>query len=153
MKILLKKLAKKKLKISFVESCTGGMLASKITSLSGASKVFNLGLITYSNQSKIKILKVNKNVIKKYGAVSHECCLSMVNNLSKISKAHINLSVTGIAGPNGGTKEKPVGLVYIGVKKGNKTIIRKYLFKNKGRNYIQKSTVSKAIKLLLNILI
>ena len=153
MKILLKKLAKKKLKISFVESCTGGMLASKITSLSGASKVFNLGLITYSNQSKIKILKVNKNVIKKYGAVSHECCLSMVNNLSRISKAHINLSVTGIAGPNGGTKEKPVGLVYIGVKKGNKTIIRKYLFKNKGRNYIQKSTVSKAIKLLLNILI
>ena len=153
MKILLKKLAKKKLKISFVESCTGGMLASKITSLSGASKVFNLGLITYSNQSKIKILKVNKNIIKKYGAVSHECCLSMVNNLSKISKAHINLSVTGIAGPNGGTKEKPVGLVYIGVKKGNKTIIRKYLFKNKGRNYIQKSTVSKAIKLLFNILI
>ena len=153
MKILLKKLAKKKLKISFVESCTGGMLASKITSLSGASKVFNLGLITYSNQSKIKILKVNKNIIKKYGAVSHECCLSMVNNLSRISKAHINLSVTGIAGPNGGTKEKPVGLVYIGVKKGNKTIIRKYLFKNKGRNYIQKSTVSKAIKLLFNILI
>ena len=153
MKILLKKLAKKKLKISFVESCTGGMLASKITSLSGASKVFNLGLITYSNQSKIKILKVNKNIIKKYGAVSHECCLSMVNNLSKISKAHINLSVTGIAGPNGGTKEKPVGLVYIGVKKGNKTKIKKYLFKNKGRNYIQKSTVSKAIKLLFNILI
>ncbi len=153
MKILLKKLVKKKLKISFVESCTGGMLASKITSLSGASKVFNLGLITYSNQSKIKILKVNKNIIKKYGAVSHECCLSMVNNLSRISKAHINLSVTGIAGPNGGTKEKPVGLVYIGVKKGNKTIIRKYLFKNKGRNYIQKSTVSKAIKLLFNILI
>ena len=152
MKILLKKLVKKKLKISFVESCTGGMLASKITSLSGASKVFNLGLITYSNQSKIKILKVNKNIIKKYGAVSHECCLSMVNNLSKISKAHINLSVTGIAGPNGGTKEKPVGLVYIGVKKGNKTIIRKYLFKNKGRNYIQKSTVSKAIKLLFKIL-
>tara|TARA_A100001011_G_scaffold395248_1_gene489701 strand:+ start:7644 stop:8105 length:462 start_codon:yes stop_codon:yes gene_type:complete len=153
MKILLKKLVKKKLKISFVESCTGGMLASKITSLSGASKVFDLGLITYSNQSKIKILKVNKNIIKKYGAVSHECCLSMVNNLSKISKAHINLSVTGIAGPNGGTKEKPVGLVYIGVKKGNKTKIKKYLFKNKGRNYIQKSTVSKAIKLLLNILI
>ena len=153
MKILLKKLIKKKLKLSFVESCTGGMLASKITSLSGASKVFNLGLITYSNQSKIKILKVNKNIIKKYGAVSHECCLSMVNNLSRISKAHINLSVTGIAGPNGGTKEKPVGLVYIGVKKGNKTIIRKYLFKNKGRNYIQKSTVSKAIKLLFNILI
>ena len=152
MKILLKKLAKKKLKISFVESCTGGMLASKITSLSGASKVFNLGLITYSNQSKIKILKVNKNIIKKYGAVSHECCLSMVNNLSKISKAHINLSVTGIAGPNGGTKEKPVGVVYIGVKKGIKTIIRKYLFKNKSRKNFQKITVNTVLKTILSVI-
>ena len=153
MNSLVKILFKKKFKISVAESCTGGLLSSSITSINGASKIFNLGLVTYSNQAKIKILKVNKNIIKKYGAVSHECCLSMVNNLSKISKAHINLSVTGIAGPNGGTKEKPVGLVYIGVKKGNKTKIKKYLFKNKGRNYIQKSTVSKAIKLLLNILI
>ena len=123
MKTLINILIKKKLKLSIVESCTGGMLASKITSLSGASKVFNLGLVTYSNQSKIKFLKVNKNIIKKYGAVSHECCLTMVNNLSKISKANINVSITGIAGPNGGTKQKPVGLVYIGIKKGNKTQI------------------------------
>ena len=117
MKSLVKKLTKKKLKISFAESCTGGLLASSITSISGSSKIFNLGLITYSNQAKIKFLNVNKNIIKKYGAVSHECCLSMVNNLSKISKANINVSITGIAGPNGGTKQKPVGLVYIGVKK------------------------------------
>jgi len=151
MKSLVKKLIKKKLKISFAESCTGGLLASSITSISGSSKIFNLGLITYSNQAKIKFLNVNKNIIKKYGAVSHECCLSMVNNLSKISKANINVSITGIAGPNGGTKQKPVGLVYIGVKKGNKTQINKYFFKNKKRSFVQKATVKKALNLVLRI--
>jgi len=149
MKSLIKLLIKKKLKISFAESCTGGLLASSITSISGASKVFNLGLITYSNQSKIKILKVNRNIIKKYGAVSHECCYAMVKNLSKISKANINISITGIAGPKGGTKQKPVGLVYIGVKKGNKININKFLFKTKKRSFIQKSTVKKALNLVL----
>ena len=84
MNSIVKKLSKKKLKISFAESCTGGMLASSITSISGSSNVFNLGLITYSNQAKIKVLKVNKNIIKKYGAVSPECCRAMVTNLSKI---------------------------------------------------------------------
>ena len=149
MSSLVKKLTKKKLKISFAESCTGGMLASSITSIDGASKVFNLGFITYSNQAKIKFLKVNKNIIRKYGAVSHECCLSMVNNLSKISKANINVSITGIAGPNGGTKQKPVGLVYIGIKKGNKSQIFKCLFKNKKRSSIQKATVRRALDLVL----
>ena len=152
MNLLVKKLVKKKLKISFVESCTGGLLASSITSISGASKIFNLGLITYSNQAKIKFLKVNKNIIKKYGAVSHECCLAMVNNLSKISNANINVSITGIAGPKGGTKQKPVGLVYIGVKKGNKTQINKCLFKSNKRSSIQKATVKKALNLVLRII-
>ena len=151
MKSLVKKLIKKKLKISFAESCTGGLLASSITSISGSSKIFNLGLVTYSNQAKIKFLKVNKNIIKKYGAVSHECCSAMVNNLSKISKANINVSITGIAGPKGGTKLKPVGLVYIGIKKGNKIQIFKHLFKNKKRSSIQKSTVRKAMDLVLRI--
>ena len=149
MKSLIKILAKKKLKISVVESCTGGLLASKITSTSGASKVFNLGFVTYSNQAKIEILKVNKNIIRKYGAVSHECCSTMVNNLSKISKANINVSITGIAGPKGGTKLKPVGLVYIGIKKGNKIIVNKCLFKSKKRSSIQKATVNKALNLIL----
>ena len=148
MKSLIRILTKKKLKISFVESCTGGLLASKLTSISGSSKVFDLGLITYSNQVKIKILKVNKNIIRKYGAVSHECCLAMVDNLSKISKANINVSITGIAGPKGGTKQKPVGLVYIGVKKGNKIRINKCLFKNKKRLSIQKATVKKTLELV-----
>ena len=152
MNLLVKKLVKKKLKISFAESCTGGLLASSITSIGGASKIFNLGLVTYSNQAKINFLKVNKNIIKKYGAVSHECCLAMVNNLSKISKAHINVSITGIAGPKGGTKLKPVGLVYIGVKKGNKTRINKCLFKRKKRLSIQKATVKKALNLILKII-
>ena len=148
MKLLIKLLNRKKIKISIAESCTGGLLASAITSISGASKIFNLGLITYSNQAKIKILKVNKNIIKKFGAVSYECCYAMVNNLSKISKTNINVSITGIAGPKGGTKKKPVGLVYIGVKKGNKIEIIKCLFKSKKRSSIQKATVKKALNLI-----
>ena len=148
MNFLIRLLTKKKIKISFAESCTGGLLASTITSISGASKVFNLGLVTYSNQAKIKILKVKKDIIKKYGAVSHECCYAMVNNLSKISRANINISITGIAGPRGGTKQKPVGLVYIGIKKGNKVQINKCLFKKKKRSSIQKATVKKALNLL-----
>ena len=150
---LVKKLKKRKLKISFAESCTGGMLSSTITSISGSSKIFSLGLITYSNLSKIKILKVNKKIIKKYGAVSPECCEAMVNNLSKISKAHINVSITGIAGPKGGTRSKPVGLVYIGIKKKNSvTIVYKNNFKSNNRKSIQISTVNKVINLLSKIL-
>ena len=152
MNLLIKKLVKKKLKISFAESCTGGMVSSAITSISGASKVFNIGLITYSNQAKIKFLKVNKNIIEKYGAVSHECCFAMVKNLSKISKANINVSITGIAGPKGGTKQKPVGLVFIGIKKGNKIVIKKNLFKSKNRKAIQKATVKKALQLVNSII-
>ena len=148
---LLKILIKKKYKISVAESCTGGLISSSITSISGASKVFNLGLVTYSNQAKINILKVNKNIIKKYGAVSHECCSAMVKNLSRISKANINVSITGIAGPKGGTKQKPVGLVYIGVKKGDKIQINKCLFKSKKRSSIQRATVKKALDLILRI--
>ena len=152
MKSLIKKLSKKKLKISFAESCTGGMLASSITSISGASKVFGLGLITYSNLSKTRILKVNKNIIKKFGAVSPECCRAMVSNLSKISRANINVSITGIAGPNGGTKKKPVGLVYIGVKNGKKVIIDKNIFKSKKRSSIQKETIKKAVKIINSLI-
>jgi len=146
---LIKKLIKKKLKISFAESCTGGMLSSTITSVSGSSKVFNLGLITYSNKAKIDILKVPKKIISKYGSVSNECCLSMVKNLSKISKANISVSITGVAGPSGGTKSKPIGLVYIGIKKGNKIFVQKNLFKSKNRIFIQKATTVKVLKSIL----
>ena len=142
----------KKIKISLAESCTGGMLASSITSISGASKIFTLGLVTYSNQSKIKILKVPKKIIIKHGAVSYETCLSMVQNLSKISRSNISLSITGIAGPKGGTKNKPVGLVYIGIKKGTKILVKKYLFKSKNRFEIQKASVKRALNLILSFI-
>ena len=147
---LVKLLSKKRLKISFAESCTGGLLSNSITSISGSSKVFTLGLVTYSNQAKINILKVPKRIILKNGAVSYETCLSMVKNLNKISKTNISVSITGIAGPKGGTKKKPVGLVYIGIKKGNKVLVKKYLFDNKKRNSIQKATVNKALNLVLS---
>ena len=145
-------LGKKRLKISFAESCTGGLLSSTITQISGSSKVFTIGLVTYSNQSKINTLKVPKNTIRKYGAVSYEACLSMVKNLNKISKTNISVSVTGIAGPKGGSKKKPVGLVFIGIKKGNKTLVRKYLFKNKKRSAIQRAAASKSLNLILSFL-
>ena len=145
-------LRKKRLKISLAESCTGGLLSSSITSISGSSKIFTLGLITYSLQSKIYILKVPKKTISKYGAVSYETCLSMVKNLDKISKTNIAVSITGIAGPKGGTKQKPLGLVFIGIKKGNKTLVKKYLFKNKKRISIQRATVIKALNLILSFI-
>ena len=149
-KKIVKLLIKKKNRISFAESCTGGLLSSVITSISGSSKVFTLGLVTYSNSAKINVLKVPKKIIEKHGAVSYETCLSMVKNLNRISKTNISVSITGIAGPKGGTKQKPVGLVFIGIKKGNKTFVKKYLFKNKKRSFIQKATVNKALNLILN---
>ena len=148
---VVKLLSKKRLKISLAESCTGGLLSSSITSISGSSKVFTLGLVTYSNQAKINILKVPKRIIIKHGAVSYETCLSMVKNLNKISKTNISVSITGVAGPKGGTKQKPVGLVYIGIKKGNKTMVKKFLFKSKKRNSIQRSTVNNALNLVLSL--
>ena len=147
-----KKLIKKKLTISVAESCTGGLLAHNLTKLANSSKYFQMGLTTYSNQAKIKILKVNKNIIKKYGSVSKECCKEMVQTLSKISKSKINVSITGIAGPGGSTKNKPVGLVYIGIKKGKTLIIKENKFKSKKRDLIQKSTVNKVIKIVLNLI-
>jgi nicotinamide-nucleotide amidase len=150
--LLHKKLIKNKLTISVAESCSGGLLAHNLTKLANSSKYFQMGLTTYSNEAKIKILKVNKNVIKKYGAVSNECCKSMVQNLSKISKSKINVSITGVAGPGGASKNKPVGLVYIGVKKGTTLFIKENKFKSKKRNSIQKLTVRETIKIILNLI-
>ena len=149
---VVKLLGKKNLKISFAESCTGGLLSSSITSVSGSSKVFALGLVAYSNQSKNNILKIPKKILRKYGAVSYETCLSMVKNLSKISKTEVSLSITGIAGPKGGSRKKPVGLVYIGIKKRNKILVKKHLFKNRGRLYIQKTAVNKSLRIILSFI-
>ena len=152
LKKLHKKLIDKKLTISVAESCTGGLLAYNLTKIANSSKYFQMGLITYSNEAKIKILKVNKNIIKKNGAVSKECCKSMVQNLSKISKSKINVSITGIAGPGGASENKPVGLVYIGINKGKTLLIKENKFKSKNRNSIQKSTVREVIKMILNLI-
>ena len=146
---IIKKLQKKRMKISVAESCTGGLVSSRITSISGSSKIFFFFFFTYSNQSKIKILNVPKKIIEKYGSVSEECCLSMVKNLKKISRADISMSITGIAGPSGGSAEKPVGLVYVGIIKGTNIKVKKFLFnKNMNRVQIQKITCSKALQLL-----
>ena len=149
---IVKLLKKKKLKISFAESCTGGILSSAITSVNGSSKVFKLGLVTYSNQSKTKVLRIPKKIIKKYGSVSYQVCLAMVKNVSKICETSISVALTGVAGPSGGTKIKPVGLVYIAIKKGNRTKIKKYLLKNKSRSYIQRAAVNKSLGLILSFL-
>jgi PncC family amidohydrolase len=149
-KKIVNKLIKKKLTISIAESCTGGLLSSAITSVNRSSKAFILALVAYSNLSKINVLRIPKGMIKKYGAVSEQVCFAMVRNVNKIVKTNVSVSVTGIAGPSGGTNRKPVGLVYIGIKKDNKIKIKKYLFKNKGRSYIQKSAVNKALELILS---
>ena len=142
---------RKRMHLSIAESCTGGMLSGAITSVSGSSKVFTMGLVTYSNQAKTRLLKVPQKIIKKYGAVSVQCCLAMVNNLSKISKSNVCISITGIAGPKGGSKQKPVGLVFIGVRIGKKVFVNKCSFKNKGRTYIQRQTVKKSLNLLFKL--
>ena len=147
-KLIINKLIKKKITLSVVESCTGGLLSQNITSVTGVSKIFKFGIITYSNQSKIQYLKVNPKIIQKYGAVSKECCRCMVVNLEKISKTKINIAITGIAGPSGGSKKKPVGLVYIGIKKNKKIKIEKYFFKNQNRKIIRDNTVKKAFELI-----
>ena len=151
-KKIVKKLIKKKIKISFAESCTGGLLSSAITSIAGSSKVFTIGIIAYSNESKIKVLKIPRKIIKKYGSVSAQVCKTMAVNVSKIARTKMSVSITGIAGPGGGSKKKPVGLVYLGIKKDNKISIKKYLFKNRGRSYIQKATIDKCLSLILSSL-
>ena len=139
-KIIIKKLLKRNISISIAESCTGGLLSSKFTSVAGISKIFNLGLITYSNKSKSSLLKISQNDLKKYGAVSHQTAALMVKNLQRLTKSKLCISTTGIAGPSGGTKAKPVGLIYFGIKYRNKTITLEKKFKG-SRMQIQQKTV------------
>ena len=151
-KKIINKLIKNKITISVAESCTGGLIASEITSVPNSSNIFNLGLITYSNQSKEKLLKIKKQNLKKYGAVSAQICKDMVENLFKISKTDLCISTTGIAGPSGGSKLKPVGLVYIGIKFKKISKIYMYNFNKKlERNKIQKKTVNTIFNLLNQI--
>ena len=148
-KKIVRKLIARKITISVAESCTGGLVASEIISIPNSSKIFNLGLITYSNKSKEKVLNIKKKNLIKFGAVSPQICTEMVENLYKITKSKICISTTGIAGPSGGSALKPVGLVYIGLKYKKKSKIFKFYFKKKlSRNKIQKLTVNKVLNLL-----
>ena len=112
---LVEKLKEKRLTIAVAESCTGGLIAKKITEISGSSEVFGYGVVTYANEAKEKMIGVKTQTLMEYGAVSHETASEMANGVRKISGADIGIAVTGIAGPGGGTETKPVGLVYIGI--------------------------------------
>jgi nicotinamide-nucleotide amidase len=148
-KEIIEKLIKKKISISSTESCTGGKFASEITSVPNSSKIFNFGLITYSNKSKENFLNVKKTSLKKHGAVSAQVCKEMVEGLFKISKSKICVSITGIAGPKGGNKLKPIGLVYIGFKYNKKTKIYEFNFNKKfKRQKIQTLSVNNMFKII-----
>jgi PncC family amidohydrolase len=151
LKNLTTKLKKNKIKVAVAESCTGGLISYNLTKIPGASKYFMMGIVSYSNISKRDLLKVRQKTLTKYGAVSVEICKEMCNNLLKISKTNIAISVTGIAGPDGGTKKKPIGLVYVGICSKNKFEIKKFNFGKKlSRINIQNLTLKKTIKLIDN---
>ena len=151
LKKLTAKLKKNKIKVAVAESCTGGLISYNLTKIPGASKFFMMGIVSYSNISKLDLLKVKQKTLTKYGAVSAEICKEMCNNLLKISKTNIAISVTGIAGPDGGTKKKPIGLVYVGICSKNKLEIKKFNFGKKlSRINIQNLTLKKTIKLIEN---
>ena len=142
---VVKKLINKDISTSVAESCTGGLLSSKITSVSGVSKIFYLGLVIYSNQSKSTILNIPSKFIFKYGAVSSQLISKALHNLHKKTKSKLCICTTGIAGPTGGSKNKPVGLVFIGIRYKNKNIIIKKNYKGT-RKQIQNKTVQDIFK-------
>ena len=151
LKKLTTRLKKNKIKVAVAESCTGGLISYNLTKIPGASKFFMVGIVSYSNISKLDLLKVNQKTLTKYGAVSAEICKEMCKNLLKISKTNIAISVTGIAGPDGGTKKKPIGLVYLGICSKNKLEIKKFNFGKKlSRINIQNQTLKKTIELIEN---
>ena len=136
---IIDKLIKNNISISVAESCTGGLIANTITKYNGVSKIFSYGIVSYSNKSKYKYLSVSKTNLSKFGAVSKEVAEDMINGLYKNEKTKICISTTGIAGPNGGTKLKPVGLVYIGIKINKNNYIFKKKYKG-NRLDIQRKT-------------
>ena len=147
-------LKKKSLKLVTLESCTGGLLSSTITSVSGSSKIFDYGLVTYSNSSKINLLNVSPSSLKKYGAVSEKISLEMIDKLSdKIDNNIIYISVTGIAGPEGGSKNKPIGTVFMSIKIRNKVYKYNLQLKNKSRLNIQKEIVNNVLENLYKLLL
>ena len=144
-------LKEKKLTVATAESCTGGLIAHSLTNISGSSDIFDRGVVSYSNESKMELLDVSKELLDKYGAVSPQVANSMAEGMRKKSNVDIAVSTTGIAGPTGGSKDKPVGLVYIGVSSKNETIVEKKQFK-KDRIGNKEETCNAALKILIQVI-
>ncbi len=150
-KQLIKTFQKKGLMIATAESCTGGLIAASLTEIPGSSSVVDRGFVTYSNEAKAELLQVPMPLIQDYGAVSQEVAKAMVNGALSFSNANIALAVTGIAGPGGGSTEKPVGLVYIAVqKRGGNAFVSREAFGDIGRKNVRDETVKKALKMAIN---
>lgn len=145
---VVKLLQEKKIKISTTESCTGGFLAGTIVNVSGASEVFDEGYITYSNAAKHKILGVKEETLEQYGAVSEETAKEMAEGCAKAAGAQIAIGITGIAGPTGGTQEKPVGLVYMGCFYQGTAKVKRFIFLG-DRSQVRKQSVEEALKFIL----
>ena len=142
---------KNKIKLATAESCTGGLIASLITSISGSSEVFELSYVTYSNQSKIDLLKVDPKLISEFGAVSNEVCSDMSANLIKLHpNIDISISVSGIAGPNSDDTQKEIGLVYISISNKTDTICNEFQFGNIGRENVRNQTLFEAISMCID---
>ncbi|MBO5742852.1 MAG: CinA family protein [Clostridia bacterium] len=144
-------LKEKNLKISTAESCTGGMIGACLTSIPGISSYYGYGFVTYSNEAKQKLIGVKEETLKEFGAVSAQTVLEMAEGALNVSGSDIAVSVSGIAGPGGGTKEKPVGLVYIGLAFKNKTSFNRFIFKG-NRDEVRQQTVNSALEMIINII-
>ena len=148
---LLKAMLKNKLTLSIAESCTGGLLSHRITNIPGSSKVFLLGITAYSNEFKNKILKVPLRIIREKGAVSAEVVKAMAEGIRALAQAPLGIGITGIAGPDGGTKEKPVGTVFIGLSTNKETFVSKFNFSG-NRLEIKRKSTEKALEIILDFL-
>jgi nicotinamide-nucleotide amidase len=144
-------LKEKNIKIATAESCTGGLISHTLTNISGSSEYFDRGIVSYSNKAKTKLLEVSEELLEKFGAVSEQVAKAMAEGVRKRSNVDIGIATTGIAGPTGGTKEKPVGLVYISISSTNNTIVKKFKFAG-NRLENKESTCNAALNLLLDFI-
>ena len=147
---IIKNFTEKSIQIAIAESCTGGYISNMITNVSGASNIFERGIVCYSNQAKIDLVNVNPKTIEKYGAVSKEVVKQLANNIRILSKVDIGIGISGIAGPTGGTPEKPVGLVLIGFSTEKEIIVKKYRFETE-RIIFKENVLEKVIQFLENL--
>ena len=147
---IIKNFTEKSIHIAIAESCTGGYISNMITNVSGASNIFERGIVCYSNRAKIDLVNVNPKTIEEYGAVSKEVVKQLAYNIRILSKVDIGIGISGVAGPTGGTPEKPVGLVFIGFSTEKETIVKKYRFKA-NRITFKQNVLEEIIQFLENL--